>query len=200
MIDKYKDVDWFKQTFYTQGESLPKIANDIQKLIEKRDTVKTTRGKRTKVNKQILEELIIELNPIKVQFHHNYRKTFGLKGDGKSVSSQDVPSITRNDTGHGPTRVSGAVSACSVPLYPDESLNESEIKTIMRRKNAVFCPVIARDEIDDIKVNSGRNATIGDKYFCSKPTFFVMNLSNRDETGTHWVACYIDKYSIRSIY
>jgi len=70
-------------------------------------------------------------------------------------------------------------------LYPDESLYESEIKTIMKNKNAVYCPVIARDEIDDIKVNTD-----------DKPTFFVMNLSNRDVAGTHWVAVYIDKYDV----
>jgi hypothetical protein len=69
-------------------------------------------------------------------------------------------------------------------LYPDESLYESEIKTIMKNKNAVYCPVIARDEIDDIKVNT------------TTPTFFVMNLSNRDEAGTHWVAVYIDEYDV----
>ena len=30
----------------------------------------------------------------------------------------------------------------------------------------------------------------------NKPTFFIMNLSNRGEQGTHWVAVFFDRYDI----
>lgn len=66
-------------------------------------------------------------------------------------------------------------------LYP-EALWENQIKQIMKKRNGVYCPVIASDEINMIKMNS------------EKPTFFIMNLSARDDGsgGSHWVAVYID--------
>jgi hypothetical protein len=66
-------------------------------------------------------------------------------------------------------------------IYPDESLYESEIQKIFKEYNYQFLPVIANNEIHKIKLNKG------------KPTFFVMNLSDRGESGTHWTSTYINE-------
>ena len=75
-------------------------------------------------------------------------------------------------------------------VFPHESagaLYESQIKEIMKKEDAVFCPVIARDEIKDIKI-------VGN----GEPTFFVMNLSKRDDKdgGSHWISVYMDDNDI----
>jgi len=71
----------------------------------------------------------------------------------------------------------------SSSIYPDESLYESEIQKIFKEYNYQFLPVIANNEIHKIKLNKG------------KPTFFVMNLSDRGDEGTHWTSTYIDDKS-----
>jgi hypothetical protein len=70
-------------------------------------------------------------------------------------------------------------------LYP-EVLWETHIKQIMKKRNGIYCPVIASDEIHKIKMNN------------EKPTFFIMNLSTRDDSdgGSHWVSVYIDEHDI----
>ena len=72
-------------------------------------------------------------------------------------------------------------------LYPDESLMEDDIKEIIKKNDHVYCPVIAHDELDKIKVRSD-----------GKPTFFIMNLSNRNSPshGTHWVSVWVDNYDV----
>ena len=72
-------------------------------------------------------------------------------------------------------------------IYPDESLYENQITKIIKKHNGVFCPVIARDETDKIKMKP-----------YTEPTFCIMNLSKRDDPdgGTHWTAIYIDKYDV----
>jgi hypothetical protein len=66
-------------------------------------------------------------------------------------------------------------------LYPDESLYESEIQKLFKEENYQFLPVIAHNEIHKIKLSR------------KKPTFFVMNLSDRGENGTHWTSTYINE-------
>ena len=81
-----------------------------------------------------------------------------------------------------PFSIEGTGNAPS-SIYPDESLYEDQITEIIRKHDGVFCPVIAHDEMEKIILNK------------TKPTFFIMNLSNRKSPsgGTHWTAVWIDK-------
>ena len=69
----------------------------------------------------------------------------------------------------------------------DDALYESQLQEIIKKENLVYLPVIARDEIKDIEISKG-----------GKPTFFVMNMSKRDDPdgGSHWVSVYMDKYNL----
>ena len=118
-------------------------------------------------------------------------KTLGTaESKTKGVVAEAIPYVVQDDDEGDefmpPIAGKGHILATLLTskLYPDQSLYESEIQTIMMNKNAIYCPVIAKDEIDDIIAGG------------IKPTFFIMNLSNRNEEGTHWVAVYIDKYDI----
>ena len=75
------------------------------------------------------------------------------------------------------------------PTDEDDSLYETQIQDILKKHDCIECPVIANDEIHTIKMNPTRGSL-------GKPTFFIMNLSDRDskEGGTHWTAVWIDKY------
>ena len=97
-------------------------------------------------------------------FYDEYNDTFGLSGVGHSTLGSNL----------------------GIDDYSD-ALYESQIKDIMKKEALIFCPVIARDEIKDIKI-------VGD----GEPTFFVMNLSKRDATdgGSHWVSIYMDDNDI----
>ena len=57
----------------------------------------------------------------------------------------------------------------------DDSLYETQIQDILKKHECIECPVIANDEIHTIKMNPTK-----------QPTFFIMNLSDRDskEGGT----------------
>lgn len=70
-------------------------------------------------------------------------------------------------------------------INDDDSLYETQIQDILKKHECIECPVIANDEIHTIKMNPTK-----------QPTFFIMNLSDRDskEGGTHWTAVWIDKY------
>ena len=152
---KYEDETWYKN-YKKQNKNNSEIASELEIVL-------ATKEKKT--NKTIRSQR---------DFLEDYENN--LLGSGLTLKLNGLTGA------RAPVPLSLISSS---KLYPDESLYESEIKTIMKNKNAIYCPVIAKDEIDDIKVNTDK-----------KPTFFVMNLSNRDEAGTHWVAVYIDKYDI----
>ena len=91
---------------------------------------------------------------------------------GTEVKGLPVPIAPIEGTGDTPSSI-----------YPDESLYEDQITEIIQKHDGVFCPVIAHDEMGKIILNK------------TKPTFFIMNLSNRKSPsgGTHWTAVWIDK-------
>lgn len=61
--------------------------------------------------------------------------------------------------------------------FRNSGLYENDIEEILEKRDLIRCPVVARDEIPNSK-------------------YFIMNLSNRNEEGTHWVAIYTDEYNI----
>ena len=146
--------------------------------------------------------------PTQTQIHKNEKKEYdenGMEitdsGDEQGSASAQASQYNSEEDEAVPTgaprynfrsqgRKQGAEGYSNKPpseLYPDESLMEDEIKEIIKKNDHVYCPVIAHDEIDKIKVNKGHI-----------PTFFIMNLSNREDPsgGTHWVAVWVDQYDV----
>ena len=81
-----------------------------------------------------------------------------------------------NGYGIGNTRLNGE------GIY--DEMEEDEIAKVMKLHEGVFCPVIAHDEINKIRMNA------------KTPTFWIQNTDNRGQDGTHWQAVWIDTHDI----
>ena len=103
------------------------------------------------------------------------KEAFKLKQEQEALS-EDAVELKAEGLNTAPT---GGTST-----YPDEILYEDQMVEIIKKHDGVFCPVIAHDEINKIILNPN-----------GKPTFFIMNLSNRNSPsgGTHWTGVWIDK-------
>ena len=109
------------------------------------------------------------LNPSqKIKMKEDYK----LEQEQIGTEAKGIPTVPIEGKGTTPSSI-----------YPDESLYEDQITEIIQKHDGVFCPVIAHDEMEKIILNK------------TKPTFFIMNLSNRKSPsgGTHWTAVWIDK-------